>query len=205
MKVVENIELKNHFVQKLQEKSAPIREDIHVSDLTFCLRKAYFRKFENRHLSEQQLIFFLDGHQRHEGLQSLVADLEAEKEIRKYGVVGHIDIASSHPIEIKTTRARPSGRKPEHYFRQMAYYCLLTGSSKSGLITQYINDGLVTFEDIEFTEPELDRYLQEMLDARDKLKRAYDTKNPRILPFLGDWQCDHCEFYQTCSKLNVPS
>jgi CRISPR/Cas system-associated exonuclease Cas4 (RecB family) len=205
MKIVENEELKNYFVEKLQEKSAPVRTEIHVSDLTYCLRKAYFRKYANRKLSEQQLIFFLDGHQRHEGLQSLVKDVEAEKTVKKYGVVGHIDLASNNPIEIKTTRSRPRSNKPPHYFKQMAYYCLLTNSSKCSLITQYINDGLITFEDIEFSNEELDQYLKEMLDSRDRLQRAYDTLNPKLLPFLEDWQCNHCEFISYCTKLKTDS
>jgi CRISPR/Cas system-associated exonuclease Cas4 (RecB family) len=143
----------------------------------------------------------LDGHQRHEGLQSLVADMDAEHTVKKYGIVGHIDLTANNPIEIKTTRARPNGTKPPHYFRQMAYYCLLTSTSKCGLITQYINDGLVTFEQIEFTDHELDQYYKEMIEARNQLQKAYDTKNPKVLPFLDDWQCNHCEFYQTCTKL----
>ena len=201
MKVSENKELKTQFIEKLQEKSAPVRTEIHVSDLTYCLRKAYFRKFENRKLSEQQLIFFLDGHQRHEGLQSLVSDVEAEKTVKKYGVVGHIDLASNNPIEIKTTRSRPNNNKPPHYFRQMAYYCLLTNSNKCSLITQYINDGFISFEDVEFTEQELDQYLKEMLDSRDRLQKAYDMLNPKLLPFLADWQCNKCEFVERCEVI----
>lgn len=197
--ITANKEMRDYFIAKLQEKSAPIRTEIHVSDLCYCLRKAFWRRFKNRQLSEQQLIFFLDGHQRHEGLQSLCKNLEHEVEVRRYGIVGHLDLQDKHPVEIKTTRARPNGQKPAHYIRQGAYYCLLTGSDTFSLITQYINDGTLTFETIGFTQGELDAYLKEMLSDRDLLQQAYDTLNANNLPIpVEDWQCKHCEFQTEC-------
>lgn len=196
--IIADSNLKNEFINKLQERSAPIREEIHVSDLVYCLRKAYYRRFENRKLSEQQLIFFLDGHQRHEGLQSLVGNLEKEKEVRKFGVVGHIDICGKYPIEIKTTRSRPNSQRPEQYLRQLAYYCLLTETDTGNLITQYINDGFLTFEKITFSQDELDVYLREMLSSRDLLELSYKTVSVNPLPVLGNWQCTHCEFKAKC-------
>ncbi len=191
-------ELENEFIAKLQEKCAPVRKEIHVSDLSYCLRKAYWRRFQNRKLTIQQLIFFLDGHQRHQGLQELVKNVEHEVEIRRLGVVGHLDLLDKMPIEIKTTRGRPNGQKPAHYLRQGAYYCLLTGSDVFQLITQYINDNVISFEKIKFSKEELDTYLKEMLTDRDLLQRACDKKDVAILPFLNNWQCRHCEFYQPC-------
>jgi len=202
-KIVENRELRQHFIAKLQEKCAPIRTRIHVSDLTYCLRKAYWRRLKNKPLTEKQLQFFLDGHQRHQGLQGLVADFEHEVEVENFGVVGHIDLMSKHPIEIKTTRAKNNGQKPPHYLRQCAYYCLLTKTESCTLITQYINDGEFTFETIEFTPRELSRYFEEMIEARDKLQEAIDRQNPSALPFLENWQCRYCEFRPDCDSLPV--
>jgi CRISPR/Cas system-associated exonuclease Cas4 (RecB family) len=194
-------ELREFFLQKLQEKCAPVRTEIHVSDLAYCLRKAFWRRFKNRQLSEQQLIFFLDGHQRHEGLQGLVKNLEHEVEVRRYGIVGHLDLMDKHPVEIKTTRARPNGQKPAHYIRQGAYYCLLTGTDTFSLITQYINDGTLTFENIKFSKVDLDCYLSDMLADRDLLQHAYDAKNVSELPLpQDDWQCGKCEFQRDCHK-----
>ncbi len=200
--ITENKQLRDFFIQKLQEKCAPVRSEIHVSDLTFCLRKAYWRRFKNRQLTVQQLIFFLDGHQRHEGLQGLVHNLEHEAEVRRYSIVGHLDLAEGKvPVEIKTTRARPNGNKPAHYMRQGAYYCLLTGSDRFHLITQYINDGALTFETVAFTREDLDAYLKDMLMDRDLLQQAYDQKNVDALPYpADDWQCNKCEFRRDCHR-----
>ena len=183
---------------KLQEKCAPIRNEIHVSDLTYCLRKAYWRRLKNKKLSEKQLQFFLDGHQRHEGLQGLVPNFEHEQVVENFGVVGHIDLMDKHPIEIKTTRARENGQKPAHYVRQCAYYCLLTKSESCSLITQYINDGVFTFEHIRFTLKELNIYLEEMIEDRDLLQNAFDSKSAGKLPFPEEWQCRFCEFKIEC-------
>ncbi len=196
--ITENSALKNHFIMKLQERCAPVRNEIHVSDLTYCLRKAYFRRTEKRKLSEQQLMFFLDGHQRHTILQGLVEHFQNEAEAKKYGVVGHIDLMGNHPIEIKTTRARNNGQKPPHYLRQCAYYCLLTETNTCTLITQYINDATFTFETLKFSDSELDNYERDMIEARDQLQFAFDRKNPSSLPFPDAWQCNYCEFAENC-------
>ena len=82
--IKEDITLKNKFVERLQERCAPARTEIHVTDLTWCLRKAFFRRFQNKKLSPDQLMFFLEGHQRHEGIQSLLGDTRAiEQEVSK--------------------------------------------------------------------------------------------------------------------------
>lgn len=203
-RITENKAMRGHFILKLQEKCAPIRTSIHVSDLVYCLRKAYWRRFKNKPLTEKQLQFFLDGHQRHQVLQGLVENLEHEVEVSNFGVVGHLDLMGQHPIEIKTTRARNNGQKPPHYLRQCAYYCLLTQSESCILVTQYINDGEFTFETIEFSPKELTEYLEEMLERRDGLQKAIDREDPFSLPFLDDWQCRYCEFKVDCEGKGEP-
>jgi CRISPR/Cas system-associated exonuclease Cas4 (RecB family) len=198
--IKEDVELKTKFVERLQERCAPARTEIHVTDLTWCLRKAYYRRFQNKKLSPEQLMFFLEGHQRHEGIQSLLGNSQAEQEVSKYGVVGHLDLLGNYPIEIKTTHSRPGKRINETHLRQLAYYCLLTDSRECSLITQYLEDGLITFEQIAFSKLELDQYLKEMMEARDLLQFAYDRKNPAQLPLGQDWQCRNCEFLSTCFR-----
>jgi len=202
-KIQEDINLKQKFVERLQERCAPARTEIHVTDLTWCLRKAYFRRFQNKKLGTDQLMFFLDGHQRHEGIQSLLGDSRAvEQEVNKYGVVGHLDLLGNYPIEIKSTHSVPGKRINETHIRQLAYYCLLTDSNVCSLITEYIADraenNLITFEQITFSKLELDQYLRDMIETRDLLQFAYDRKNPSQLPRGQEWQCRNCEFSAVC-------
>lgn len=202
-KIAEDKELKNQFIKQLQERCAPARTEIHVTDLTWCLRKAYYRRYQNRHLTDNQLLFFLEGHQRHEGIQSLLGQV-TEQEITRYGVTGHLDITDENqqPIEIKTTRSQPGKRINENIIRQLAYYCLLTGTQSCSLITQYINDQLITFERLDFSKPELDQYLQDMLEARDQLQAAYDAQCMLQLPRAEEWKCRNCEYQQNCGGIN---
>ena len=198
-RITENIELKNEFVIKLQERCAPARTEIHVSDLVWCLRKAYYRRFQNKKLSPEQLLFFLDGHQRHEGIQSLLGKDSKEQEVRKYGVVGHLDIARNEPVEIKSTHSQPK-KISEVIMRQLAYYCLLTDSVACSLITHYIEDRLITFDRVAFSKLELDQYLHNMIEDRDLLSFAYERTSVTQLPRGQEWQCRNCEFNQSCDK-----
>lgn len=200
VQVTENRDLKDQFVARLQDRCAPARTDIHVSDLTWCLRKAYYRRYQNKKLSDNQLLFFLDGHQRHEGIQSLLGSGCAEHEVSRYGVVGHLDLLGEHPIEIKTTRSQPKNRIQDNVLRQLAYYCLLTNSMTCSLITQYIETQLITFEQISFSKLDLDAYLRDMIEDRDLLQFAYDRKNPDQLPFVENWKCQKCEFCELCER-----
>ena len=200
--IKEDTNLKTKFVERLQERCAPARTEIHVTDLTWCLRKAYYRRFQNKKLNPNQLMFFLEGHQRHEGIQSLLGDTRAvEQEVGKYGVIGHLDLLGNYPIEIKSTHGQPGKRINETALRQLAYYCLLTDSTVCSLITHYIEDNLITFEQITFSKLELDQYLRDMIEARDMLQFAYERKNPAQLPRGQEWQCRNCEFAQTCNQM----
>lgn len=203
--IKEDITLKTNFVNRLQERCAPARTEIHVTDLTWCLRKAYYRRFQNKKLSDGQLMFFLEGHQRHEGIQSLLGNSRAvEQEVAKYGVVGHLDLLGNYPIEIKSTHSPPGKRINETHLRQLAYYCLLTDSTVCGLITEYIaerpEDNLITFEQLTFSKLELDQYLRDMIEARDMLQFAYERKSVAQLTKGQEWQCRNCEFNQICRE-----
>ena len=203
-RIFEDKELKTQFIKRLQERCAPARTDIHVTDLTWCLRKAFYRRTQNKQLTDNQLMFFLEGHQRHEGIQSLLGESAAEHEVTKYGVVGHLDLVGDYPIEIKSTHSQPGKRISENIVRQLAYYCLLTDSMSCSLITQYLadraEDCLITFERLDFSKMELDQYLRDMIEARDLLQFAYDRKNPSQLPKAEEWKCRNCEFQTNCEN-----
>jgi len=111
-------ELLSRFVESLRAQYDE-RDGIHVSDLIYCLREAYFKKTAPKELTETQLMFFLDGARRHVALQSL-SGVECEVRVEGLGIVGTVDMLGTAPIEFKSTRAR-SG-VPDHYLRQLGYY-----------------------------------------------------------------------------------
>jgi CRISPR/Cas system-associated exonuclease Cas4 (RecB family) len=181
-KLTENTELRDHFIEKLREKYDNERDGTHISSIVYCLRESFARKYMPLPQNLNTLFYFLDGEQRHKGLQGLIPYLENEKEIKAEGLVGTMDmfdpngsVGSEYKpeiIEIKTTRAKPRGELAPHYLRQGAYYCILMKKSKFTLVTQHINHGDIIFYDIEFTPEELSDYAKDLYSGRDILQKA---------------------------------
>jgi hypothetical protein len=219
--ITENTKLKDNFLQKLSEKYGNQRNGIHASNLVYCLRETFARKYMPQPQTLQTLFYFLDGDCRHKGFQGLVPELENEKEVENFGIIGTMDLFSNEQIiEIKSTRAKPRAELSPHYLRQGAYYCLLTGKTKFTLVTQHINHGDIIFYDIEFTSEELSDYSKDMLGGRDILLKAYeevwnldiavDSKEeygeglmrifdsiPMARPSLS-WKCNTCLYKSKC-------
>ena len=105
MKIEAHDQLKHLFIEKLQKKFGDIRDGIHVSDLVYCLREAYFRKTNPVAFTEKQLGYFVDGARRHGELQNLLG-AKNEVQVERFGVLGSIDVLLDKPCEIKTTRAK---------------------------------------------------------------------------------------------------
>jgi CRISPR/Cas system-associated exonuclease Cas4 (RecB family) len=182
-KLTENTELRDYFIEKLREKYDNEREGTHISSIVYCLRESFARKYMPLPQNLTSLFYFLDGEQRHKGLQGLIPNLENEKEIKAEGLVGTLDMfdpcsivtgpcENMGIIEIKTTRAKPRGELAPHYLRQGAYYCILMKKTKFTLVTQHINHGDIIFYDIEFTPEELDDYAKDLYNGRDLLQLA---------------------------------
>jgi CRISPR/Cas system-associated exonuclease Cas4 (RecB family) len=190
--VTENKELEKYFVDNLTRMyNERERIGIHVSDLVYCLRKPYYRKYVPVSQSLKTLLYFLDGEQRHKGFQGLVPNLENEVEIDNYGIVGTMDLFDPCSIvigkcngmgiiEIKTTRAKPRGIIPPHYLRQGAYYCIVKDTNKFTLMTQHINHSEVVFQDIEFNDEELNVFKEQMLNDKDILAVTFSLVNVKL-------------------------
>jgi CRISPR/Cas system-associated exonuclease Cas4 (RecB family) len=185
-KIIENEVLKNYFIDKLTEEySNKERNGIHVSDLVYCLRETFCRKYMSVPQTLTTLFYFLDGSQRHKGFQGLVPKLENEKSVENFGISGTLDLfahdidvygnTESTIIEIKSTRAKPRGELSAHYLRQGAYYCILKNTNKFTLVTQHINHGDIIFYDVEFTDEELRLYGGDMVAGRNILLKAYSA------------------------------
>lgn len=183
---------------------------MHVSDLTLCLRASYFKKAQPKPPTEKQMGFFLDGARRHEALEAL-GDLHSEVKIYALGVTGTIDMVEGrHPIEFKSTRAQKI--LSEHWFRQLGYYCALTGSSKGVLVVQRLNlpredlqkEGVSPFEfyDVEYEDSEIRSFLLEIHEGRHRLERALEEMDAESLPKTAEtWVCLNCLWKKECGEL----
>jgi len=204
--------LRQRFLTKLRQRYDHPRLDLHVSDLTFCMRESYFRKVNPQPHDLKTLQYFVDGARRHEALQELLG-VDSEVEVSKYGVVGHIDMVDDDlfqfiPIEIKTTRAKKE--IPEHYFTQLGYYCVLLGVRRGRLIIQRIMNKEEPWEfyDVEWTEKEIKELEEELKYKATLFQKALKTRNPKLLPKIHEamkWKCRSCKYVSLCEKIESAS
>ena len=203
MKIEKNDMLLEEILKRLQNYAAERRSDkVHVSELVYCLRKAYFRRVQPKPVGLVELGFFIDGARRHAALQALFPQSVVEKEVRKLGVIGHIDILSDLPIEFKTTRAMKNILK-EHYVRQLAYYCVLANKESGALLIYSINDFKEPFHAYRITlnEDDFSMYERSLKLRRDLLKHALSKKDPSALPAGESWECRHCPYFEECGVI----
>ncbi len=207
MKLERDDALKTRLIQALTEKYSGSREEIHVSDLVYCLREAYFRKTEPKPPSEMELMFYVDGARRHHVIEVLSGQ-ESEVEIVWEGVKGTVDMLEHAPVEIKTTRANKS--LPLHYFRQLGYYCAMLNTSTGYLLIQRLNNRENPWEcwKVTFSHDDLEQFKNEIIEKRDLLKKALEG-NPEILPKTDltnengqPWKCRHCKYKESCAQLD---
>lgn len=204
VEIEEADELRNLFLKRLQEYYSN-RKEIHVSDLVFCLRKAYFRRVKPEPPTAVELGFFLDGARRHSALEALGLGV-AEKEVERFGVVGHIDVLldGNAPVEFKTTRMMKDDIS-EHYIRQLAYYCILLNTRFGYLVIQHINERRgeqFQFKKIMLSEADQKMFENEMKVKRAILEEALKNGNWTMLPQGEKWECENkrgkCQYHEKC-------
>jgi len=192
--------LRSLFLSALRSRYVDSRAEIHVSDLVYCLREAYFRKIEPVDPTLKQLGFFVDGARRHKVLQEILG-VECEVEVKRYGVVGHIDVMLDAPVEIKTTRARSA--LPDHYFRQLGFYAVMMNARHGYLVIQRLNaaEDPWEFYRVEWTEEEIKEIDRELKRRADQLRAALNFHDPSMLPEIEEdmrWKCRSCLYRERC-------
>ena len=201
MKIETHDQLKQLFLEKLQKKFADVRNGIHVSDLVYCLREAYFRKKNPVAFTEKQLGYFVDGARRHAELQNLLG-VKNEVQVERFGVQGSIDVLLDKPCEIKTTRAKSS--LPDHYFKQLGFYCVLSGTCSGYLVVQrLLNEHPWEFYLVEWTQGEITELEEEMKVKSTILREALELKDFHKLPKADSklsWKCRGCSYSDQCMK-----
>ena len=202
MKIRVNLDLKKRFVKSLQEKYSSSREGIHVSDLVYCLRQAFYRKTNPKPFSERQLGFFVDGARRHKVLQELL-NVKAEVKVERWGIRGSIDLLLDKPLEIKTTRARAS--LPDHYFKQLGYYAVLVGVNGGYLVVQRLNSNIPwEFYQVIWAESEIVELRKEICVRAELLRQALVDGSANGLPkpdFGMEWKCKSCRHRDVCQNV----
>jgi CRISPR-associated protein Cas4 len=200
VKILRDLENENKFKTLIfQHQNADRDKQIHVSDLVYCLRKAYFRLKGVTPTDETAVEYQVIGKTLHKIIQDAFKYVEVE--VENYGVKGTIDILEGQqtkiPIEIKTTRKKIENEKdiPPTYLTQLAYYLTLLNTHVGYLvILNVINADLKIFT----VEINLEETKKQLLGKKQLLEYALQHENPMILPKL-EWQCLTCEFRSACN------
>ena len=208
MNFAEDPGFKTHLIEALTAKYGKEREGIHVSDLVYCLREAYYRKTDPQPLSETDLMFFADGAERHGVLEGL-SGLQSEVKIEYGGVQGTVDIVGDYPVEIKSTRSNKE--LPYHYFVQLGYYAAMLDSKVGILLVQRLNNREAPWEclRVEWSPDEIKAIRADLEERSMMLVAALVTKNPAPLPKCElppdekgqPWKCRYCAFTKSCAEL----
>lgn len=204
-----------------QKALYPREEGLHVSDLIYCRRKAWYRRQARAQGAELEeydtdtLAMFLLGHGYHALLEQGVDERKVvltlfgspgQGGLQVHGTVDHTEDNGFelYPHEFKTTRASSSKaiEMVQHYIEQVAAYALGMNTERGQLSVIYINGSynkggsgmkptIKTF-DLEFTRDELREWREELT------RRAFalvDTAPP-ALPCHRTWECGYCPFNQ---------
>lgn len=173
------------------------RTGIHVSDLVYCLRKAWYRRQEDfkEDLDNNSILFFVRGRSLHDLLEKLYAQREVR--VKYNGVKGTID-AITHDnqiVEIKTTKKLWKDQPNDHHLKQIAYYMAMYGTNRGVLLYYEIQDNNLRYFEIYMDDEELMDECIEIDTKKAILDKALEHgdvdicgESPRY-----DWECKFCD------------
>lgn len=202
-----------------QKSVAPRAEGLHVSDLIYCRRKAWYRAQARaagqtgEEYDTDTLVMFLLGHGYHALLEQGVDERRVVLHLKHHTtgepilVHGTIDgevKPDGSPHEFKTTRysSNKTIEDMQHYVEQVAAYALGLGMSHAQLSVIFINGSYnrggtgmkptIRTYDLNFSNEELVAWAGELR------RRAWVLLQP-VPPPLSDhrtWECQYCPFSQ---------
>jgi CRISPR/Cas system-associated exonuclease Cas4 (RecB family) len=216
VQIKQNDEAKSRLIRTAQaarEEAYPriAPNEVHVSDLIYCLRKSWYRRqvIRGAGLDEDTALLFMMGQGFHLVLQALG---DSEIPIEFDGIHGTVDLIECEgelavPCEIKSTKY--SSRKPiselNHYFEQLAAYVagwgVMIGErlTRGRLYSVHMNGDYrenrgytLVARDVDFDPFELEQWRGE-LQVR---KAGLLGKRPPPIEGVNHstWECGHCEF-----------
>jgi hypothetical protein len=203
MNITKNSVMKDEIFDNIRVAVVGEREGIHLSDLIYCTRKAYFRK---KGLSPKptndQCILWLTGF----AFQAFMFPLDKEIPVIYEGVVCTPDIPRG--IEVKSTRQSMRKFIPEgmhHWLMQIMGYMKALGKTKYDLAVMFVCGAYAPpFPDldcwtIEATQEDIDDNWNEVMVRRTRLVHALETHTPPD-PDCADWEWEYCECIDNCTE-----
>ena len=174
---------------------------IHVSEVAYCLRKAYYQRYHPLTRDDRHKVRMFIGSCIHEVLEAFhpplcIVEEPWTKKLNDFMVIGHVDMMDEHliPYEFKYTHLNLRGI-PKYYILQLIGYMWLLDVNYGYLIIIMAN-GDVKIRKIHKSVD----LLTEFLTRADKLhKYLVDRVLP---PRERGLMCKACEYYHLCYGQN---
>jgi len=201
MEVSINPELRNIVYDNIRETAVEERTGIHLSDLIYCSRKAWFRKMGmSPPPTDDQCLLFLTGY----AFQAYMFSKEEEVVVLVDGINCTPDVMSG--IEVKSTRQSLRNFNLEEskgWKKQILGYCKALNTLEYDLVVMFVcGDYKPPFPKLECyhivtTQEEVDRNWTVMLVRKDVLEESLDlTLIPS--PDCEEWEWQYCENIKMC-------
>ena len=205
MIITKNDELTIQVYDRIRANVVTEREGIHLSDLIYCTRKAYFRKKGlSPSPSNELCVLWMTGF----AFQAYMFPNDEEIPVSVDGITCTPDVPSG--IEVKSTRQ--SSKKfdlntNEHWKRQILGYCKALNILEYDLTVLFICGNYAPpFPDIDcwhiVADPmEVEQNWNEVLEKKALLEVALSAD---VLPISNceSWEWEYCENIDMCTDTN---
>lgn len=202
---IEDFEFRDELLERLHVAfSRSDREGIHISDLIYCLRKAWYRRQPGyeQDLTDDSILYFVRGR----SLGDLIEKMFPKREfiVEHDGVIGTIDAVDEGAVyEIKTTKKLWKDEPSRANALQCRYYMAMRNERIGYLLYyEYFTNRLRVFKFFAKTE-ELANTLKEISFKKYLLELALTRNDVELLPFADDdFDCYVCDFEQCVKHKN---
>lgn len=201
MIITKNPKLREEIYNNIRATVTKERTGIHLSDLIYCSRKAYFRKLGLAPPPSNELcVLWMTGY----AFQTYMFPHDEEVPVLVDGINCTPDIPSG--IEVKSTRMSSKKfdlDKVTQYKRQILGYCKALNKLEYDLVVLFVCGNYAPpFPDvdcwhIQTTQEEVDANWDEVLQRAVKLQLALDNQVPPE-PDCMDWEWEYCENVESC-------
>ena len=202
MKIERDLKNEEYFYKKIGLMRLKKREGIHVTDLTGCLRRAYYRIKGVKEDLEVETELRMEIGKILEELTKMgeMEQIKAEKD----GIIGTVDaIDGEKIIEKKMTYYSSNKGLHEDWIEQGKAYCKIFDRNKVQFRIIYLLGDYkrpfkpeVKFWIVEFDKNEIDDFWEELLMRRDELIISLEENNPP--PMEESYRCKNCGYRRLC-------
>ena len=215
MEIVDSPELRTEIIKRIAKKfniggsDEERRENIHASDLIYCLTLSYWKKMTSKlqlH-TEKKVLQFAAGL----GLEEVLLEDDDSNNrpapLEVDGIILSADYEYEGRVgELKTTRAyfnkegEPSKGYSKGWLKQMAAYAYAHKTQEYYLAVFQIIQAEIFAKKVTFEEQELlDFWNGFMLPRKKALEDALaEGKPPQPFAYNAMWECKNCPMSMTC-------